>query len=288
MSNKFKAISSGKIAYIEQIPDLQPSNEVGEQPTILAIHGWLDNAATFIPLMKVMPDFHWVAIDLPGHGLSSHRPPGTHYHFIDWVSDIAEFIEQMDFSIPPIIVGHSLGGLLATVFSGIYPNKLSKLVLIDAAGLYTQNDESVVADMREAMLSRTKLAQKKPNRVNLEAAVKARQQAGQLSYSAAQLLVSRNTQKEPNSDVIVWRSDPRLRARSPLRIDQHAAREIIKNISVPTLIVLGEEGYEDVKRNQQKYADCYRDLQVVTVQGHHHCHLEFPLETAEQIKKFLL
>src|SRR3546814_6129023 len=46
-------------------------------PRLLAVHGWLDNAASFIPMLAHLGDFDVVAIDLPGHGHSFHRPPGT-------------------------------------------------------------------------------------------------------------------------------------------------------------------------------------------------------------------
>jgi len=50
-------------------------------PRLLALHGWLDNAASFDRLAPLLCEhFHIVALDLPGHGRSGHRPPGTWYH----------------------------------------------------------------------------------------------------------------------------------------------------------------------------------------------------------------
>lgn len=54
---------------------------------VLAVHGWLDNATSFVDMQKHLPrDIRLVAIDLPGHGFSSHRPAGTKYSFLDWVN----------------------------------------------------------------------------------------------------------------------------------------------------------------------------------------------------------
>ena len=47
----------------------------GDAP-ILALHGWLDNAASFVRLAPLLADADVVAIDLPGHGYSDHSPPG--------------------------------------------------------------------------------------------------------------------------------------------------------------------------------------------------------------------
>lgn len=54
-----------------------------KQP-IIAIHGWQDNAGTFDKLAPVLRDsgFAVFAIDLPGHGLSSHMPLGQFYYLL--------------------------------------------------------------------------------------------------------------------------------------------------------------------------------------------------------------
>ena len=61
----------------------------------LVLAGWLDNAGSFdglIPLLS-LPSPHVVAIDLPGHGLSSHRPPGTNDVFINYLTDIRRGVD---------------------------------------------------------------------------------------------------------------------------------------------------------------------------------------------------
>ncbi len=50
-------------------------------PKVLALHGWLDNAASFVPLAAQLADIDLVAPDLPGHGHSAHLPAGADYSF---------------------------------------------------------------------------------------------------------------------------------------------------------------------------------------------------------------
>ena len=58
---------------------------------VLCLHGWLDNAASFVPLLPHLANKHVIAIDLLGHGFSSHRSQDAHYHFIDWIDDLLQF-----------------------------------------------------------------------------------------------------------------------------------------------------------------------------------------------------
>lgn len=58
---------------------------------IIAIHGWQDNAGSFDALIPLLPlNFSYLAIDLPGHGLSSHFPDGCFYHINDFASILEE------------------------------------------------------------------------------------------------------------------------------------------------------------------------------------------------------
>ena len=55
---------------------------------VLGLHGWMDNAGTFDKLAPLLlKSLFFVAVEMPGHGFSSHYPSGMPYHFV--VSELA-------------------------------------------------------------------------------------------------------------------------------------------------------------------------------------------------------
>lgn len=272
------ALPQGSFAFIE-------NQHQSSQQEILAIHGWLDNAASFSSLIPLLPNYNWTAIDLPGHGHSFHRPANTYYHFIDWVTDIVDFIKDR-YTKPVTLVGHSLGGMLSTVIAGLYPELIDKVILIDAAGLMTQAKTDGAKELRAALDSRAaQLAKSNEQSVNFKAAIRARIMAGDISEHSASKLLERNLRSDGQTHY--WRSDNKLRTRSPIRMHATQAQSIIENITSAVLILLAEDGYPEIKQGFSHYQSHYQNLICVTVAGSHHCHMDEPEQCAQYISRFL-
>lgn len=259
------------------------NRHIDGQPQILALHGWLDNAASFFPLIQESPEFNWTAIDLPGHGFSFHRPEHTFYHFVDWISDLVSLMTAR-YQAPVTIVGHSLGGMLGTVVSGLYPELIDKLVLIDAAGLVTQDEQDGAEQLRQALDSRH-VNTGNLKTFTLSSAIKARMKSGNISQNAAELLVKHSVKSVDGG--WQWSSDKRLKSRSPLRLTDHQARQIINNINAPTLLCLAENGYQSIRENYAKFQQDYKNLRKVDVPGNHHCHMDNVEQIAFAIRQFI-
>lgn len=100
---------------------------------VLALHGWLDNAASFVPLAAQLPGLELVAIDLPGHGHSAHLPPGTQYNTpgaICHVLDVADALGWDRF----VLLGHSMGAGIASLAATAAPERVERLIAIEALG----------------------------------------------------------------------------------------------------------------------------------------------------------
>ncbi|HAQ28042.1 MAG TPA: alpha/beta hydrolase, partial [Pseudomonas sp.] len=97
---------------------------------VIALHGWLDNAASFSRLAPLLNGVRIVALDLPGHGLSDHRPPGAGYNIWDYAHDILQTAEQFGWQRFSLL-GHSLGGIVSVLLAGAMPERIERLALID-------------------------------------------------------------------------------------------------------------------------------------------------------------
>ena len=103
---------------------------------VIALHGWLDNAASFDRLAPLLPDIHLIAIDLPGHGHSDHKPDGSFIHFIDFVIDIILVAQQLKLQ-KYALLGHSLGAAIASFIAGTFPDRIVGMALLDGLGPLT-------------------------------------------------------------------------------------------------------------------------------------------------------
>lgn len=101
---------------------------------ILALHGWQDNAGTWdnlIPLLS--PKLAVLCLDLPGHGFSTHYPPGMQYYlFWDGVPLIRRIVKYFGWSKISLL-GHSMGGALIFTYAAAFPNEVDRIILIDIA-----------------------------------------------------------------------------------------------------------------------------------------------------------
>ncbi|HZX81878.1 MAG TPA: alpha/beta fold hydrolase, partial [Lysobacter sp.] len=76
---------------------------------VLALHGWLDNAASFLPLSSHLPGLDIVALDLPGHGASAHLPASAEYTLVNAARAVLGAADALGWSRFSLL-GHSMGG----------------------------------------------------------------------------------------------------------------------------------------------------------------------------------
>lgn len=139
-----------------------------EAPPLILQHGGRDHCRSWDWVaQELRKDWHVIAPDLRGHGDSAWSPEG-HYALNAYVYDFAQLVRTLDYD-QVTIVAHSLGGNIATRFTGLYPDKVRKLVNIeglDQAPKSGSGSESLdyAARMREWIGQKSKAAGRVPRR----------------------------------------------------------------------------------------------------------------------------
>lgn len=276
MIEKSYSLASGTLA-TQQIGNPQTT-----ATTVVFIHGWLDNSSSFNQVMqqvaKFAPNAHLVAIDLFGHGFSSHKS-GSYYPFHDYIDDLHQLVTKLSPN-RLVLVGHSLGALIASCYSAAFPEKVSGLIQIEGHGPLSEAPHETVSRLRDGVLSRLR-QRRKPSRplASLEDAIKLRAHANQINAELIAPIVERGIVEFENS--WQWRCDPNLKCDSLYRMSQAHAEAIMAAIECPQLIILGNDGFRHLQHN--RYKSVHSPLKVETVAGGHHCHLESPELVSELI-----
>ena len=104
-----------------------------DQPTLILLHGWMDCGATFKYVADHLSSrFHVVAPDLRGFGRTQHAQG---YWFPDYFADLEEILDYYTPDQPAHIVGHSMGGNIALMYAGIRPERVARVLSLEALGM---------------------------------------------------------------------------------------------------------------------------------------------------------
>jgi pimeloyl-ACP methyl ester carboxylesterase len=252
---------------------------------VLALHGWLDNAASFDRLAPLLPGLRLIALDLPGHGFSEHRPQGVHYHFIDFIPDAIATADSMGWNRFALL-GHSLGAGIASFVAAVIPERITQLALIEGLGPLSGQAADGPDVLRRSMRQMTALEQKNlPNYSSQEEAARARSRASRLSWEAASILAARGTKLTDTG--ISWRSDPQLTLTSPVYLTEEQVLAFLRHIRAPTLLICGESGPLIKRKSMAHRYECLLQLELKVLAGGHHLHLENPEPVARLLHHFL-
>lgn len=252
----------------------QPQN-----PVVLALHGWLDNANSFALLAPYLADkFYVIAIDLPGHGHSSHLPEGCYYHFSDGIFIIQQIINALQLNKIHLI-GHSMGACLASLCGGILNCHISSLGLIEGLGPLSAPEESCAEQLSNYLkhVQQGEWKGAKPY-TNLTMAAKARSKRGHISQELALILCKRGLIKKKEG--YFWRHDRRLLYPTPLRMTENQILSCLAQITAPTCVLWADQGFGFPGHFMQERVAAVSDISVHHLRGGHHVHMENPAETA--------
>lgn len=259
--------------------------EEGAAP-ILCLHGWMDNGASFSALAPRLADHHVVAPDLTGHGRSERRSADATYQIWDDLPEVLGIVEALGWNQFGL-VGHSRGAMIASLFAASFPERVNRLVLLDAVGPEAVEESEFPAQMRRFLDDKGRLLDKE-NTVfpDLDSAVQSRARKG-VSKQAAHLLAQRNLR--PCQGGYTWTMDPRLQGASAVKLTARQRDAVFKALTMPTLVLLAKSGLGGKHARMEQLAqDNIPGVELEYIEGEHHFHMEESAQLiAERITRFM-
>jgi pimeloyl-ACP methyl ester carboxylesterase len=253
-----------------------------EKPLLLLIHGGRDHARNWDWVARALrDDWHIVAPDLRGHGDSSWAIGGM-YSMPEFVLDISSLLQAID-KFPVTIIGHSLGGAISLQYTGVFPDRVRRLVAIEGLGPAPEmiremrskpprkRMESWIGEMRD-------FAARRPRHYpSIEAAAQRMREANTfLSDEQARHLTVHGVNRNEDG-TFSWKFDNYVRAGAPYRFDEEDMRSLWGNIECPTLLVRGADSWAQDPVADGRIAP-FRDARAITLSnaGHwvHHDQLD--------------
>lgn len=252
---------------------------------VLCLPGKMDNAASFDLLAPLFPDRQFVAVDCPGTGFSSPYPAGVMPHWKNDAYLMLHLINVLGWDSFDI-VAHSLGSLSATVMAIARPKQVSRIIFLDILGptvnFIEQKWNYFHHDVETYLSYNPKQRTLFPNQTS---AIQDRMKIGNISFQAAQALVSRGTIK--NKDGWHWTFDKRLRCVSSTLPCEDELRGMFNVIETPVCLIRASKGVAYPENIFVSRAQSIRELTIHEVQGGHHVHMDNPAPVAKIISQFL-
>lgn len=271
--------------------------EPSQKTPVIALHGWLDNSASFDVIAPKLNGAQCLAIDLAGHGLSDHLSGLTDYPLWSEISAVYDIADQMGWE-RFVLLGHSRGAMMSLLTAGVFPERISHLVLLDSIAPPVVLGE----DAPERFIKSIAEIQRRVHRplslyATYEDALSARCMSPQapVTRATAHILASRGL-REVNGQ-FHWHADGKIWAPSNIALSLEMVEAFaykIAHANVPTLLLLGEQGmikaaHPDsgiVKRGY--HMSKILSAEIDTVDDGHFLHMETGVDdVANKLKQFL-
>lgn len=269
-----------------------------EKQPILAMHGWQDNAASFDNIAPlIVKNTPLLAIDLPGHGLSSWLPPGFMYTELVYFLLIKRIRDYFGWKKLKVMA-HSLSAMTTYWYAATFPTELQYVVALDFFKFPIfdiTHHTTVFGQAANKIFKLEKSSNVQPSYTQNEIIKKGLE--GYKSFSpldeaSFKILMTRSVTRKEDG-MYVFNRDPRLRVMpvhsgfSRDRIEQFA-----KLIKCPYLIIKGDINmFGGRKENFYTILEIFKanndKVQFETLSATHHLHLTHAEATAAIINPFL-
>lgn len=220
-------------------------------PILILIHGNRDHSRSWDALAKSLrSEYHIIAPDLRGHGDSGWAQDGR-YEFAAYLSDMGALAQELRLGPQrqAVLIGHSLGAHIALRFTAVYPDKVSRVVAIEAVGAppaieARRLSQPIQTRMRDWLEERHEASLTEPRSfASIDEAVdRMRARHSFLTPGQAQQLTHHGLKRAAKSGW-QWKHDPFLAIWPFPDIPPEEARALWRHISCPALLIYGDRSW---------------------------------------------
>lgn len=253
---------------------------------VIALHGWLDNAASFDVMLPHMENLHVFALDLAGHGNSSFRSADSSYNIWQDIAEVMGIADQLGWQRFTLL-GHSRGAIISSLIAGTFPERISHVALIDGHLPSLSDAQGSAVQLAKSLHEHRRYAEASPSFFHsFERAVQARVNGfAPLQESAANLLAERGVREESRG--FYWHNDQRLKAASEFKMTREHLKDFHSAISAQVFLIQAEDSPFKGAQDDESLS-LVASLQLLTMPGSHHLHMEEPAQqVAANIQSFL-
>lgn len=249
---------------------------VGNKHRVIALHGWLDNSASFCAIAPLIEDCEIVALDFAGNGESDHRNQHASYNIWDDLLDILAIADALEWPSFQLLT-HSRGAFVGLLLAASMPERVERLLMLDCA-LSLDTKETDAPKNLSRYLRDQRSYYQKPSRLmaSIDEAVERR--IVKVDLSAEECLPIAERAIAPAKGFAekggyVWRHDPRAAGGSAFKLSDFHQQAFLAALDIPCLMILAKEGLFDWE--QSKAAVKGREnITMILHDGGHHMHMQ--------------
>ena len=263
-----------------------------DKPPLILVHGGRDHARSWDWVARELrDDWHVIAPDLRGHGDSAWALAG-HYTIYEFVLDLAQLLLTLDLG-PVTLIGHSLGGSVATHYTAVYPERVTKLVNVEGfgppPGIMEKRIGKPAWERTDEWIQQVRaFSSRQPRRYpTIESAAERMQKENPFlsSEQARHLTIHGVARNEDGS--YTWKFDNYVRLWYPQRYDVAETRAMWGRFSCPTLLVRGTESWAGDPEKDGRM-EAFQNARLVSIENAEHwVHHDQLDEFVETVRNFL-
>ena len=289
----YKPINSGASSFLTIRDKKYHIKSWGEAdaPLLIYLHGWADTGSTFqFVIDKLQSNWQIIAPDWRGFGKSEKS--NSNYWFPDYLADLDEILQSYSPGQSVILIGHSMGANIASLYAGIMPERISHLINIEGFGLSDSDPKNAPSNYRQWLEQQKSNPNFKPYESLDDLIPKILKRSPNMRFDRAEF-VAREWSKKNLKGKIILRADPFHKLPNAVQYRRQEAEACWNQITAQTLFIWGEN--TNFKKHMQLLKEANFDghpffsasTECISDAGHM-VHFEAPKSLAIAIENFLL